>query len=127
MTDTQTEQKALEDKVAEPTFKTPPKVRVASGAAPDTPVRGAELTARARMEQLFDPGKRSRLLISQEGMPRSINRMDLRVTRNDRCHPKRDRHDDDAHAQQNGSFPEPIRQNAEWKGGQTEAREREKR
>ncbi|MBI3178323.1 MAG: acyl-CoA carboxylase subunit beta [Deltaproteobacteria bacterium] len=37
-----------------PAFDAPPKVSVAKGEP--TTVRGAELTARARLEQLFDPG-----------------------------------------------------------------------
>jgi acetyl-CoA carboxylase carboxyltransferase component len=37
-------------------FATPPKVKVASRSKNEQPVRGAELTARGRLEQLFDRG-----------------------------------------------------------------------
>ncbi len=39
-----------------PRFEAPPKVTVQKRTASDQPVRGAELTARGRLEQMFDPG-----------------------------------------------------------------------
>jgi len=44
-----------EAEIPSKSFETPPKVTVA-GPTAEQPVRGAELTARARLEQLFDPG-----------------------------------------------------------------------
>lgn len=54
MTDTQRNRSQRKSQAA-PTFEAPPKVTVA-GQPKEQPVRGAELTARARLEQMFDPG-----------------------------------------------------------------------